>query len=362
MSNTLDDGSVIPSFYTMAPIADAKSMMHSVVTLKSGVVSHIYYPDEDTNISKKSIEYDVVVANSDIRNGLNLSVFRNCKVNNLFGNTNNSLNFTLQPGQKEKSGIVNKGSAVLILCIEGISDAGSAIIIGGLDAPNSKIYKKEDGQFYDFNFNGINYNINKDGELSIKFDSVIDVDGKKANEAASGTILKFDKDGGYTVSDNEGQSFSLSRKDKISTWTNGKESITIDKANKKISLNSSGELDTSSDAKTAISSKDDISASAQKNIDMSAQNDVKVKASGNILNNAGSNMTESIGANWTVNVGGNMILQSSGIAQIQGSLTQIGAGALPIGAVGVSMSVGTNGGGPMVSVMLTGSTTCLVGT
>jgi hypothetical protein len=361
MSNQLGDGSIIPSTLSTAPRADARQMQKGNMSVKLGTIIRMLYPDDTGNLSKKQIEYDVVVISSSETNGANIMTYRNCSANNMFGAPNNSLAYTLYPDSDGQLPLKD-GAIVLILCIDGSADAGQAVIIGGIAHPDAKQYKREDGQFYDFNFNGINYNINKDGELSIKFNSPIDQKGKQSNEKAAGTEIKIDKDGGLKISDNEGQSWSIDRTSKKSTWTNGAESIVIDKEAKSITMESSGKMDASAKVDISLSSDKKISVKAKSDVEVTADTNMKLESKSNMAMKSGGSWNVQVSGNAMVKAGGNMQLEGGNLAQLKGNVTLLGNGSLPVAIAGVSLAMGFNGGGPMVSTILTGSGTVLAGT
>jgi hypothetical protein len=364
--NELDDGTLIPSNLKVGGGIDINNLRQANYALRQGHVIAITYPDDPGSISKKYIEYDVLVAHGDQRTGVNISVYRSCKVSNIFGSQNNSLTMTLAPGQPAEDGKSTyvKGAIVLLLCIDGKPDAGNAVIIGGLTSPeNSKDYKKDDGQFYDFNFNGINININKDGEYTIEFNSVLDNDGNKTNTAASGTKIKIDKEGGIKISDNESQSWELNRKDKKSVWTNGAESIIIDKASKSISMDSSGNISEKSSKDTSIEAGGKGSFKSKSDLELSSSANLKQESKGNMNVKSGGNWNVQIQGNAVIKAGTNAIIESGGVAQLKGNINIIGNGALPVAVAGLSICIGVgNLGAPVISNILTGSSTVLVGT
>lgn len=357
--NIMEDGSIVPSNLNSGTVQKSSNNTMMVV----GMVINMIYPDEPKSLTKQVIEYDVLVTDMDRDRGMNLSIYRNCRLSDRFGTPNNSEVFTLTPGKRNSNGNYEKGSIVLIECIAGNCDFGMATIIGGINTSSINQYTKEDGQFYDFFFNGVRQKINKDGEFLIEFNSFIDVDGNKANEKAAGTKLLIDKEGRIKISDNEEQFWELDRVARKSTWSNGAESVVIDKANKKIELISSGTM--------SSTSKDDMSLKADKNIKAEAKANVEIKAGANIKIEAKSGMNQTSGGNWDVKATGNITVTSGGaaiikggaIAQIMGATTLIGAGSVPVAAVGISMCIGTgNLSVPVISTVITGSATVLVGT
>lgn len=327
------------------------------------MVINIIYPDEVKSLTKKVIEYDVLVTNMDRDKGMNVSVFRNCRLSDRFGGSNNSEVMTLTPARKDSAGNYEKGSVVLIECIAGNTDNGMATIIGGINVSAINAYKKDDGQFYEFYFNGLRQKIDKDGAFTLEFNSFVDVDGKKVNEAAAGTKININKDGIIRISDNKGQFFELDRVAKKSTWSDGADSIVIDQGAKSVALTSSGEMTSKSEKKMSMDSSDALS--------MSSKQDTEIKSGANLQAESKGNMAAKSGGNWEVKATGNVQVQSGGMvmiqggptAQLQGAITMLGAGTVPVAAVGVSKVLGIgNLGLPVMSDILTGSATVLVGT
>jgi len=352
------DGSVHPHFsQNNKKSMDYSSFLFGNLSMRSGIVTAIYYPEDVNNTSKKEIEYDVLVLNKE-NQSVTFTKFRGCVVSNMFGMTNNSLSYTLQAGEKDEKGFIKNGSMVLILCLNGSPDANQAMIIGGLQHPDQKTYSSADGQFYDFTFNGMNYNINKDGELTITFSGNPDLNNPQDNPAAP-TVLKFDKDGGFTISDNEQQSIALNRTSKTITVTNGSESIVIDKENKKISLNSGQNIETSSEQDTKVSAQQNLDMSAQQNATVQAEQNLNLNANQNVISQAGQNWQIQAGSNVTVSSQGSVIIQAPTVI-VQGDTTLLGAApTAPVALAGVSQIIAFLGPVPLPGNIITGSTTVL---
>ena len=357
----LSDGTYLQSTLSMNPKANAHSIMKTNYALKNGKVTNIYYPDDPGNISKTYIEYDVAVSEQSPNGGTTISAYRGCRFSNMFGTDNNSLTHTFQ-ANSDFGEDTSTGSQVLLLCINGRSDGGQAVIIGGLSSEHGPSYTSADGQFYDFNFNGIKYNINKDGEWTVTFNSVIDQKGNKANEAAAGTIIKIDKEGRVSISDNETQSWNIDRVAKTSTWTNGSESIVIDKGNKSVSLVSGGEMSQTSQKAMALTSQDSVNVTSQKDMTLDSSNSLNISSSQNMAQKSGAAWNVQASGNVMVQAGGNAMIQATGVAQVQGLTTLLGAGDVPVAAVGISQVLSMLGPIPIMGQILTGSATVLVGT
>jgi len=352
MVNKLSDGSVISSNLSMKPLMDAKQQIMGNYSLKVGIVTDILYPDEEKNLSKKFIEYNVMASELQMNGNMNMTVYRNCTVQNAFGMSNNNLTYTLQI-DKSEDGRMEFGSLVLLLCISGQSTNGQAVIIGGFSHPDNPKYTKEDGQFYDFNFNGINYNINKDGEWTLTFNSPLDSQKKKANEQASGTQIKIDKDGRIKISDNEGQFWELDRTNKTSTWSN-----------KSISLASSGDVNEQSKGKTNLSSDDNMSLSSQKDVNIAANSNMSLSANSNMNQSTSGSWQVKASGNAQIQAGGNASIQGGAIAELKGTTVLLADGSVPAAGVGISQVIGicSGPGGPLSGgAIITGSSTVLIG-
>lgn len=358
----MSDGTYLQSNLTMKPPASAYKQMRLNVALKTGTVTAIHYPDDANNLSGTFIEYDVAVSEQVAEGGTTVSVYRNCKMHNPFGASNNSATYTLQANQQIDDD-PTKGAQCLILCIDGRSDGGQGVILSGLSDVGSPAYTSADGQFYDFNFNGINYNINKDGEWTVTFNSPIDEDGNKANADAAGTMMKIDKDGRAIISDNQSQSWTIDRVAKTSTWTNGSESITIDKGNKSVALVSGGGMAQTSQKAMSMTSQDAVNVKSQKDMTLDSSNNLNVQSSQNMAQKSGAGWTVQAAGDVMVQAGGNAMIQASGTAQLEGLTTLLGAGDVPVAGVGISMVMGIgNLGLPVFSQILTGSSTVYIGT
>jgi hypothetical protein len=363
MRNRLNDGTILDSTLTVQPVKLPMDMSRDFQsrnnTLKIGNVVKILYPQDPDNITKKVIEYHVSVLERSPNGSSSYNTYNNCVVSNRFGSSNNYENSTYQPASGDY-----KGASVIIECIDGNSQGGSAVILGGLDATSTNsVPTAKDGQFYDFNFNGIQALINNDGEYSLIFNSKISTKGKKANAKAAGTSIKIDKEGRLTLSDNEGQFFTFNRVDKIATWGNGAESISIDKKNKTISLTSSDKININSTGAISINSKSTIDSSSEKDYNISSGSNVGIKSKANMNMKADAGMNLDAGATFKAKGGATAIVEGGTMAQIKAPIVLLGNGTNPVGIAGISISLGFDShGSPVISTMLTGSFTVFAGT
>lgn len=146
---------------------------------------------------------------------------------------------------------VSPGDTVLVAYING--DSREGVIIGSLRHEGRKpVIGPKDGIAYASEFNGINIQINNDGEYTFTFKGQ-PKNIAKLNDPVSGkpipapdydkevgtTYYKFDKTGGWTISDNatkDPQSIKIDKKSGKIIVTSGKIVLTMDKNSETTSL------------------------------------------------------------------------------------------------------------------------------
>ena len=153
-------------------------------------------------------------------------------------------------GDHGKSAEETSGSVVLIDYLHGHETA--PIISHSLKHPKSGYAaKKEDGYRSIFEYAGFQFGFDKDGALTAMYGGGHkDKDGKPANEEAAGSMITFAKNGSITLDDGKGQT------------------IGIDKENKKISIASSKDLETSAGANWNMDIKGNAAIKAKGNFDL----------------------------------------------------------------------------------------------
>lgn len=350
MSTKLSDGSIISSNYNTDRTDDAKKGIREDIALRTGIITNVFYPDDAQNISKLFIEYNVAVTSSNSDGSFNQITYRNCRHMDIFGAINKHENFVMETSGRNKS---NEGAKCLVMCIDGINASGRAIIIGGLQDGNREPWKRSDGQFYDFLYNGLNVNINKDGEYSLTFNSYTDQQGKKANEKAAGTNVKIDKDGNISLSTNEAQTIKLDRVSQQVSISDTENTILVDKKNKSIDVKSSGNINETA-AKSLTQTAKDYSLQAKGSITQKASNSIEIEAGSSMKEKAGSSWEVQAGANVTIKSGANVTIEGGAIAKLKGTMTQLGGGTTPIALVG-SQIIGACAVGPVTGTVITGS-------
>jgi len=273
----LEDGTVVDSNLRVSVKGSADVSQRTMTSLQIGQIVKIHYVDETPpgNLSGQHVEYDVVVSES--RRAL--VTYRNVRAIDPFGSTNNFqetvLNTNADPKAIfRKNADIQVGAWVLVACLNGRKD--QPVIVACVQHPDlkSKIAsspvpefkgagnsgtrdadmkklptllpgaKQEDGQRLLGEFNGLRWNINKDGEFTVMMQGVKDAKGNLTNPKA-GSILKFDKTGRITVIDRLDQHITISPDDSTITLADGQsdpDSIIIARSDKTIRIRANGKV------------------------------------------------------------------------------------------------------------------------
>jgi hypothetical protein len=248
----LSNGIVIPSYLGVQSSGYAQDT--GVLTnlgFRLGEVKAIIYPDSPKSLSKKYTEYDVQVHHQDGHSAGTSVLYSNCLISNVFGSGGDILRYTLRPSENATENKVGLGAKVLILCVNG--DSTRAVIISGIRDRDTDFIKdsKDDGHHLLFEFNGLNANINKDGEFNLKFRGATTVAGKlgkDTKEENGGALFSFLKDGTASLADGG----------------KGEERLELDLQNKQVRLSSAGT--------TIINCPDGMDVNSNKKINLNASN------------------------------------------------------------------------------------------
>lgn len=220
----MDDNTIIPSYFkteTRGHIQKGESLNN--VALRVGEVKEIIYPEDQLSISKQWVEYTVEVVQRDGMSTTSSTLYHGCVVGQTFGGFADQIRYTLRKDEKkdgdDQKGGVGLGSKVLLLCINGTRS--NPVIIGGLpdtEFKDQNKQKKEDGHNLFFEFNGIKFAVNKDGELQLQFTGSRTVNGEPVDgndEDAQPTTVAINKDGDFSISTKEEkQLLKIEHKDK----------------------------------------------------------------------------------------------------------------------------------------------------
>lgn len=286
----------------------------SDVTLKVGVIIKKYDIGDDNNISQAFPEYDVLAVSQEKDMGTASIIYKRCQVLQNFGGIGDFFEAKLRQPDKDplkpkenEDPKEENGSIVLLLCLHGNQDTG--IILGALQHPKRKTtLTKDKGNHLEGEYNGVNWQINDDGELTLTYKSKTDNDGKPQDESAGGTFVKISKDGSVEINDGES------------------ESIKIDKPGKNISTKAENDISSDSGAAT------NITAGAAVNITAGA--DLIAKAEGMANIEAGSMITIKAAASATIEASSTTI-KSQSITTIESPAVQVKGNAIFLGTGGL---------------------------
>jgi hypothetical protein len=152
--------------------------------------------------------------------------------------------------QGQNGVVARAGDIVLVGQFAGQGREG--VILGGLTHPaRTNFLKASDGPQYRSEINGIETFINKDGEYTLTFKgqptnlaSLEDAPNKPVpapqyDTKIGSSYLRFDKTGGFTISDNaqsDAQSFQIDKANGILALTSGKVSLKLTKQSEEVAL------------------------------------------------------------------------------------------------------------------------------
>lgn len=184
------------SYFKTKPKDTAKTVLDNGLRLKEGQIIKIHFVDEETNRSKKYVEYDVL--GRDIRGGL--VTYKNCRYIQDLSGFNDFSETVLEPNEVALQGKLDpsnyasnmNGSMVILAFLDGNID--KPLIIGGFPHRKNNAAKKSDGIRKRKKFRGLEWEINKDGELIVTQSGPNNPNGTRKNQSLN-TKVKFDKAG-----------------------------------------------------------------------------------------------------------------------------------------------------------------------
>lgn len=278
--------------------------------LRLGVVLDIIEIEDDNNLSKLTPEYTVMTIQDD-----NTVIYKNCIAADGFGGV---ADYFVKKHRKPKdskkvqdSGSLKKqnGSIVLLLCIDGNSE--QAVIITSIAHPDRKNGKltKDLGHHMEGEFNGINWKVDKDGQLIVTFKSPTDNDGKPKDTKAGGATIKMEKDGSIEAADGN------------------KEKIRIDKTKKTI----------------GITAESDISNTTDANFNVTAKKNISMKSTADLLADAGGSVTAKSGGAFNITAEGALTVKAPDIQMTADNMVQVKGSTINLSAPQVNVG---NGGTP----------------
>jgi phage gp45-like len=217
---------IFPSYFKISAPPSAGSLMYSNVSFKVGQIIRANFPDPSRN-KNSLITYDVFVVEQKVSEVYN-NVIYDCVPAQAFGSAADYVEYSyrtnLKAGDDSQEDLLTEGAVIDISSDEDIKkllgsvvlvafiggDSSKGVIISGM--PNwflekNKEYKfqNEDmGKFFNFSFNGVKANINKEGELLLAVNGPTTSDGKLDTEGSEkakvGSFIKINKNGEIIIS------------------------------------------------------------------------------------------------------------------------------------------------------------------
>jgi hypothetical protein len=310
---------------------DSYDQTYRNTALRMGIVLKVVDVEDEENENKIVPEYDVMALENDPENGINSTIYKKCISFDGFGGVADFFQMKLRPvkdpkkTQKKLNIKDETGSLVLLLCIDGQSDR--AMIIKSFPSKSRQVLTKEKGIHLEGEYNGINYQINKDGELTVTFRSATEDDGTPKDKDAGGSFLKIDKTGSIELNDNNKESFRIDKKNKTISAN----------AEKDILVNTEANLNLTSKQNANVKAKD-IIAAAEGKISFDAKAPSAFKVKGELTIDAPTIKLQ----------GSDMVMMQASQIQLKGNQVMVGNGAAPA-VTNATMFIGTgNLGAPVV--------------
>lgn len=213
---------ILNSYFRKVSRETGKDIYDLGLKLIVGQVVAIHFIDNASNLSKEYVEYDVIC--KDAYGGQ--STFRNVRaISSTFG-SNDFDETVLEPNEVAFQGRLDSsnffknqnGTTVIV----GFIDASfeKPLIMGTIPHPRKQGATSVDGIRMKREFRGMDFEINKDGELIITYQGNRNPDGSFVRADTAPTIIKIGKEGKFTITDNNKQSFEINRVDGTITLTN----------------------------------------------------------------------------------------------------------------------------------------------
>jgi hypothetical protein len=318
---------------------DPNDILHRNTTLKMGVVLKVLHPKDEDNESQIITEYNVLAIEQDRQFGMNTTLFKNCIVLESFGGIADFFEYKLRatkdPEKLKKEAKIDEneeGALVLLLCLDGSSE--KAIIIGSMKNPSRETTLTKDNEKHlEGEYNGINWQINKDGEFTITFKSATDNAGEYADEEAGGTSIKLDKTGSLEYDDGKSNKLKLDKKE---------EQLDIE-VGKKINIKAGDEMAIETPKNLSISSKD-LVCNASGKAAISSASEMNFEAGGDFK---AKGVQVEISGDSQINLKSTMI-------NLKGSQISLGEGGMPALTMSLQVIGVGNLGAPVISTPMSG--------
>lgn len=238
-------GDVISSALDVGGYNNAGTHLFNNFSLHAGEITAIYTSDDSSNEADGGngvfTLYDVLCTSE---NGSTETIYRCRALQPMFGGgINNYMEVTPTVPDKVNDRSIGRslkrGHQVLVGCIGGRRDAG--IILGGIPHTSPVAIEgrptKEEGVVTRLEIQGLQVEINNDGEFNLMFQGPKDDEGAIVDDSVGPTIINIDKQGIFTITTkDEEQSVTIDQTSSLIELKNKETTVTMDGGSGKISI------------------------------------------------------------------------------------------------------------------------------
>lgn len=187
------------------------------------------------------------------------------------------------PGQKAQDDSVDQnlkpGTRVLVTFLGGQKSA--PVIIGALPhysaiATATRPTKDKGPGYLEAEFQGVNYKIDKDGALKLKWTGPKDEKGKPLDDKLGPTEFSIDKTGSVELKTNQKQSVKIDRVAKTIKVTSGKSTITLTQEGEKLEI-SCTDVTIKAEGKAKVQVKGDAAVVVKGALDLSSAKSIELQ-------------------------------------------------------------------------------------
>jgi hypothetical protein len=173
--------------------------------LRIGQIMEVYAPSHARNLSKRVYEYEVLLyVYNENRSFTTKKV--TAVVSDTFGAIADSFSYTPRKNTANNVSALptSKGSLVLVLCVN--SDMQQSVIVGGYPNNNLPPVSEDLGHHLSFEFNGVRFNIDRDGQVVIQRRGPTNDDGTvvSGQEEYGGATVLMTTDGNISIQSGNG--------------------------------------------------------------------------------------------------------------------------------------------------------------
>ena len=288
-------------------------------SLKYGIIVECYDINDEKNMNKKAPEYRVKAIEQSGQSSVESKYYQNCISIDGFGGVSDYFEYKLRPIKTDESESPattamdfdkQYGNMVLLLCLDGSTD--KAIIIKSLPHKTRKTNLTPENELHlQGEYNGINWQINKDGELIVEYKSKTNDKGEPQDETAGGSTITVNKEGS------------------IEFVADDKNYIVIDKPSKTINIEAETNINsTAGDSISQTASKGSITQTAKSDLVMNALSGSASITAKSTIDIKGTGKVSIEGPTVEINGKGTVNIKSK-IVQISAPDISLGKGAIP---------------------------------